>query len=547
MSESRWDVDDFVRRFCAVSRTWSQIGAYRDFDAFVEEARDLDETDRGRLALRLIQVAGEIPSRLPERGERRRQRLLKFGACAPHAMGVCSLAATILRRKVVFSPDAIAEMLEWTSALEVVSIYCMPQAATLIGIVERRWRERSGDERVRRATAQIAANAAGSGGADEKRLALRIQRLIDPEGVIPIEPGEIWGDAARRELEQMAPAERSMWTALLSHCNGASSSKPSAKWIRNAVDQCERIGFDPLRERLAEWFKLIDTPGKRRAAPDVGAESEGPIGVTPELVAPQNADTLRGLCWAAGLRENAAMARSLGAVALSCYRKLPGIGPRAPKVGNAAIYALGGMPGRSSLGQLAMLRVKVKVSSAQKLLEKALDAAAEREGLPRDEIEEMSVPSYGLTDVGVLREPMGACTGVVEIRGASGASATSLVWMNENGKSAKSVPAAVKRDHAEELKELKASMKDIQRMLPAQRDRIDSLFLERRSWAYETWRERYLDHPLVGTISRRLIWQFDDGRDRVAAAWLADAPGDQPCGPGRLVRVDGARFDPAAE
>lgn len=35
-------------------------------------------------------------------------------------------------------------------------------------------------------------------------------------------------------------------------------------------------------------------------------------------------------------------------------------------------------------------------------------------------------------------------------------------------------------------------------MLPAQRDRIDSLFLEQKTWDVVTWRERYLDHGLVG-------------------------------------------------
>ena len=43
-------------------------------------------------------------------------------------------------------------------------------------------------------------------------------------------------------------------------------------------------------------------------------------------------------------------------------------------------------------------------------------------------------------------------------------------------------------------------------MLPAQRERIDSLFLLQKRWPLETWRQRYLDHPLVGTIARRLIW-----------------------------------------
>ena len=53
-------------------------------------------------------------------------------------------------------------------------------------------------------------------------------------------------------------------------------------------------------------------------------------------------------------------------------------------------------------------------------------------------------------------------------------------------------------------------------MLPAVRQRIDNLFLAQKSWSYVTWKERYHDHPLVGTISRRLIWWFGEGAEAVS-------------------------------
>ena len=70
-------------------------------------------------------------------------------------------------------------------------------------------------------------------------------------------------------------------------------------------------------------------------------------------------------------------------------------------------------------------------------------------------------------------------------------------------------PGYAKKEHAEEVKELQAAVKDVGKMLTAQRDRIDGLFLARKSWPFPTWRERYLDHPLVGSIARRLIWAFE--------------------------------------
>ena len=213
------------------------------------------------------------------------------------------------------------------------------------------------------------------------------------------------------------------------------------------------------------------------------------------------------------------------------------------KIGNAAVYGLGQMPGRDSLAQLAILSVKVKFGTAQKQIEKALDAAARREELPREEIAEIAVPNYGLCEVGVLSQPLGDQVAELTIEGTAGSSATRLSWIGSEGKKTKSVPVVVKRDHAEQLKDLKATARDIQKMLPAQRDRIDSLFLGRKTWAYSVWRERYLDHPLVGTLARRLIWIFDDGRSVRSGAWLADRAEGAPHGPGRLVDVDGRQLD----
>ena len=115
----------------------------------------------------------------------------------------------------------------------------------------------------------------------------------------------------------------------------------------------------------------------------------------------------------------------------------------------------------------------------------------------------------------------------------TGTSATELRWFRPDGKRQKSVPKPIKEHHAEELKELKAVAKDLQKMLPAQRDRIESLYLEQKRWAFPIWRERYLDHPLVGTLARRLIWRFSGGGRDAAGIFYE----------GRIVGRDGHALD----
>ena len=120
-----------------------------------------------------------------------------------------------------------------------------------------------------------------------------------------------------------------------------------------------------------------------------------------------NANSLRGLAWLCAEQEDKDVARALKILALSAYRKVPMVGPRCIKLGNACVWALGQMPGLTSVAELALLKNKVKFATAQKGIEKALTLAAEREGIDREEIEELVVPTFGMESVGLRREEFG--------------------------------------------------------------------------------------------------------------------------------------------
>lgn len=359
--------------------------------------------------------------------------------------------------------------------------------------------------------------------AEERSLRRRLAKLAGDTSEHLIARGEAWADRALDDLAGMDAAASNLWHSLLEHAAEAKAAKPSAKWAKTANALRAPIDTDVVVRLICAWFDLVDKP---RTAEQQRTHDWEPDAT--HLIDESHADILKGLCWIASTIPDPDLARALGRLALSCYRKVPGIGPRAVKIGNAAVYALGHMPGRDALGQLALLRVKVKFGTAQKLLDKALTAAAEREGLPRDEIEELAVPAYGLTEVGLRRETLGDYTAELRLRGMA---KPVLGFIKPDGKPQKSVPAAIKESHADDIKELKAAAKDIGAMLPAQRDRIDGLFLEDKSWDLPTWRERYLDHPLVGVIARRLLWRFAPGKGgrwdpdarAISALWQGDS------------------------
>ncbi|MFE5541064.1 DUF4132 domain-containing protein [Streptomyces sp. NPDC056492] len=309
--------------------------------------------------------------------------------------------------------------------------------------------------------------------------------------------GEAWADRA------MADGER--WHALLAHAVTATAAKPSGKWEKTGrsliAEAAKETGEDEVRERLLGWFRLV-------GAPRTLALDEERFGPDPnETYDPYNANALRGLAWLLSfLPPHPDTARVLGTLVETSLRKVPGLGPRGPKVANACVTALSRIDGEAALAELARLATRVTFKGTLKMLDSALEARAAALGLGREEIEELAVPAYGLTAVGRAEHALGETTALVEVRGTKAL----LSWRSAAGKAVKSVPAAVRRDHAEELKELKAAVKDIDRMLGAQAERLDRQFLARRTWSYGKWRERYVDHPLVGTLARRLLWVVDD-------------------------------------
>ncbi|WP_233415611.1 DUF4132 domain-containing protein [Streptomyces sp. N35] len=318
--------------------------------------------------------------------------------------------------------------------------------------------------------------------------------LGELEGPV-LNPGEAWSDQALSDLADAG--ER--WHALVRHAAGATSAQPSAKWEKAARQRLDRLPLDEVRTRITSWLALVGRPRTQLFTDDQYRPHN-------EEFDPYNADALRGLAWTLSLLPgDRDTARALGRVAETALRKVPGLGPRNPKVANACVVALTRSEGGAALAELARLATRVTYKGTLKIINSGLDQRAKALGLTREEIEELAVPAYGLTEVGRSEHRLGDCAAELTITGSK----TTLTWRNATGKAVKAPPAQVKRDHPDELKELKAAAKDIDKMLGAQAERLDRQFLARRVWPYEKWRTHYLDHPLVGTLARRLLWTVD--------------------------------------
>jgi uncharacterized protein DUF4132 len=316
------------------------------------------------------------------------------------------------------------------------------------------------------------------------RLAARLPELA-------LNVGEAWTDRALADLAELPPP----WRELLAHAATATGSKPTAAWEKAGRRLLSAVGEQDAGTTIVSWLALVGQP---RTLPVSGLT---------HVYDPDNAVGLRGLAWMLSfLPPRPDIARALGALVETSLRRIAGHGPRDPKVANAGVMALSRIDGEAALAELARLATRVTYKGTLKLVDKALAARAEAMGLSRDDIEELAVPAYGLTEFGrAVREFGGAGTAELVVQGSRAA----VTWRNGAGKVSKSVPAAIRQGHQEELKDLKATAGDIDKMLPALVQRLDRQFAARRTWTYAAWRDRYLDHPLAGTIARRLLWTVD--------------------------------------
>lgn len=502
-----------------------------------------------------------------------------------HPWHATNIVHLLFRRKFYFTEKQLLFLVNRIASLEIISLWSIPYLDSIVRNVEKAFKDRVVPQTIDRALEQLEQALAWNDESAEIKLRQRIQRFRSGPVQFPLNPINAWAHDIQEYVEHEPKANRAFWFALLAWTFELKQVAPAKKWLERAQQHLEAVGKERFISRVIEWFsrasilrregieeedlrglsefvqsidendfvqtffayeKQLEEQGERTdffkivrgefgGPGDSWMEEDGykdqvlqfipTLGKRPVRFVDCNNDALKGLVWYCSLAPSPEISRALGRLCEVCFKKLPGVGPLAPKVGNACINVLAETGTEDSLAQLGRLRYTIRLKSAQKIIGKAFDKAAGRMGVGRDELEEMSVPSYGLTEVGTLRETMGDFTAEL----TADSTGAELRWIRAGGKASTAVPAAVKRDFADQVKELKAAAKDIARMLPAQRQRVECLYLQNRSWSYPVWRQRYLDHPLVGIIARKLIWALEeDGNTREAMFF-----------DGKLVDVDG--------
>ncbi len=358
------------------------------------------------------------------------------------------------------------------------------------------------------------------GGAEMKQIHERIDVLIGGPKEKSLAPAGAWSQIVFQEVS--ASEKKFEWHALLLHARSLTQSTASKKWQSEAVDIATRIGQPEVLDAARRWLALGPTPGDTTIqAPEAEASYQ------------------KGFVWVLGALGDTSIAPDIANFAFGCFRKIPMVGAVSHRVGNACVNALAAMPGLAGVAQLSRLAARVKYDVARRLIEKAMNEAAERNQVSRDDLEAMAVPTFGLVNLGaaggVRVEQAGDCEASLTI-GRDGAS---LIWRRE-GKVLKSAPANVKEEHPELLKDLNRTVKELDGQIAAQWSRLERQLISEGTCSFERWKPWYLDHPLVSHFATRLIWEIEEGGEtRTAIPWqgaLVDWAG-QPVRPSQQARV----------
>ncbi|HNO79807.1 MAG TPA: DUF4132 domain-containing protein [Phycisphaerae bacterium] len=431
-----------------------------------------------------------------------------------------------MRRKLPHSDASLCALIDCAVK---ASRYFMPVGA-LIGQVEKYVDGGEPSEELAQALGRLhVAVLSVYADAGERRNADKIKRILLGEEEVPLlNLGDAWAKRAMQSLLKLDPKARKPWEDLLRHASGAIQAKPSKKWNTEARKLIDDIGIAPLHAFLEECVSAVGEPGTREPNRSLGEVFD------PTMMHEKNADVLRGLVWCFAGEDGAPYARTIGELADRCYHKIPEIGARCAKVGNACVYAFGQMPPPHGVSELSRLRTRIKLPSIRATIEKALQAASAKAGISTDDLEEMSTPTFGMSADGVLRVAMGEHT--AELAVVAGGK-TELSWVTSAGKRQKSVPKQVKDNYNDELKALRKKAKDIQKTLATIRDRLERAPIEQRVWSLDDWRKRLIDHPLAATLARRLIWNFEV-EGKTSAAFHTD-DGLMTCDGATLNPVDG--------
>jgi len=150
---------------------------------------------------------------------------------------------------------------------------------------------------------------------------------------------------------------------------------------------------------------------------------------------------------------------------------------------------------------------KFKSNQVKNAAKEALDDAAIAFGISREELEDRIIPNLGLNAQAERILDYGARTFTVRLTPQ-----LTLEIYDDNKKLLKKLPVAGKQDDVEKAacaqEELKQMKKQLKLVIAAQKLRLDQVLTTARFWRIQSWKELFVNNPVMHQFAVGLIWGF---------------------------------------
>ena len=412
--------------------------------------------------------------------------------------GVCatlreSIEIAFARAPVPLPPDLVSHLFrEYVQSMGTMSSLYFP-IRQLIWLMARDQVTDEMRKELRRMHLRLAPSSTGKYDPGTKELREKIGELIYIEGEKQLDPGRgPWSQIVFDEIKTKDDITRAGWEGLLGHCADLEQAVPGPKWKKKARELMSILGDAEVFAAMLRWLALGPTPGQP-------SEARSPIEDSPYQ---------KGVVWCLAQRSDRDIAVAVADFGIACLRKVRLLGAVSQKVGFTCVQALGTMECGEAITQLTRLRAKVKYTVARRLIDKALQQAAERSGLTVHELEDISVSHYGLDAQGAAEISVGDAKAVARLCEDGRVAVT---WRGADGKAAKTAPSPVKKAFPKEVRAVATLAKEVEQAFLAQRVRLESSFVQPHGMPLAHWRQYFIEHPLLGFLGRRLIWAFRNG------------------------------------
>ncbi|MEU8399723.1 DUF4132 domain-containing protein [Nonomuraea sp. NPDC048892] len=326
-----------------------------------------------------------------------------------------------------------------------------------------------------------------------------------PAGVVRTEIGDT-DHFARMLAEEYGPRLAEL-RPLLRHWNTARSTRPSARWLRNAERMLTPGAVALVRELLT---RLVAYRGGEWVVRHGEGEWQDKVFLREDTIV-----VVRGILWTCQVVDERWVTSLVTDVAMTCGTGSNGMGStcRCEPVTNAAVGVLARRGGLDVIVPLSRIQAKVRARSVQRNLSLALDAVAAENGLSREQLLDRAVPTFGLDADGVREEKIG------DYRVRLYADVPALRYVNAAGKTVRSLPKELRA----ELSDLRAVLKELKLAQAAERFRLEQAIVHERTWRWREVSEYFLDHPVTGPYARALVWRIAGGPAdlpvRTAGGW----------------------------